>query len=302
MMFTFIMKKPIKLVLGYYLNSSNEHRRNRFLDKHKEAFEDNKEEIKELLDKTEFYHGTGAQHHIYEGSKYTGNYVGIKNSLESILTEGLVPQHDPFNFVFETGAVNTTSLSGNNIYSRCYADLFFQEGTGVEYYYGSSLFWGSIIAGKLFFERYIELIRTGMNKEEIQSHERIKDKKKHIKKAYEGWTRSFRRDRKYEGKNFAHVALAKSDITNNFGIVIGIKNDVVSPLRIKYESVSHYETRTDINLLPAEFSHLQVPYTRIEEVRRVMETTNNSIPLVPTEYVEAIRFEEGIDKALARFN
>ena len=71
---------------------------------------------------------------------------------------------------------------------------------------------------------------------------------------------------------------------------------------MKYGAVSAYETRTDHAIMPSHFSHVQVPLGRMDDATRIMENNRIVCPMVPMEFVELIRLEEGIERALSRFN
>jgi hypothetical protein len=292
------MGKIIDTTFGAYLHLRDRSKRLDLMNCNGSEINNSWQELVELLKNTEYYHGTGAYHYEFEGTKYYGTPKGTRYSLESLLSDGLVPQRDFFNEVFKTGAEKTTSLSKNRVYARCYADLFMEEGTELAYCYGPPQFWGVLVAAKM---AACQMSTDVKNQRKL----RIEGKKQEIdyeqrREAYRnnhcmlsGWTRSFRKDGKYEMKNFLFALGAKSDIPGNFGIIIGVKKGIVSPLPIKYTGVALYEDRTTRHIHPNEYSLIQVPLKKADFVRRELDRLGADIPIFPIEFVELINHELG---------
>ncbi len=258
--------------------------------------EKSREKIISTLEKTEYYHGTGAYHYDFEETKYGGVLKGIRYSLENILSEGLVPQRDYFNEIMQTGEEKTISLSKNHPYARCYADLFNFENNPKGYRLGSPYFWAFIVASAMMkhelstfsFEKRREIKEK---RKTIEYHKKREKLVEHNIKMLNGWTRSFRKDGKYEGRNFIFAVNDGSDIPDNFGVVIGIRKGAVSILPNRYEGIKLYEARTNQRIYPSDFSHIQAPLKDIRLVHEQMVKSNLNIPVFPIEFVELINYK-----------
>lgn len=295
------MNTIINELCNLYFEIYNKSKKVCFLDKHRSEFQYARTEIVDILNQTEYYHGTGAYHYEYDNTKYEGELKRIQYSLESILSQGIVPQRDFFNDIFETGSEKTVSLTNLQPYARCYANLFLSEREELQYTYGPSQFWGWVVAARIVIYGAIEKARRYI-REERGREEPYKSRRDFFWPNYrtmlKGWTRSFRRDGKYEGKNFLFALGANSDIAGNFGIVIGIKKGIVNPLPIKYKSVALHEIRTDKPISPAEYTHIQVPIRMRAKVKEELIRAGLNIPVIPIEFVELINSELGFSNVL----
>jgi hypothetical protein len=282
------MNKIIDFMSRTYLNA-NHFSKNSFLKRHKEEFLDSKPQIIEVLNNTKFYHGTGAYSYMFDTTKYEGRETGVRHVLDEILTNGLIPQRDLFNDVFGTGTQRTLSITESREYARCYATLFMYEKDKLRYEYGSSLFWGGIMALNMIkiYQPVIHHIDEGITQRNMQDY----------KKMCEGWSRSFRKDGKYEGKNFLYHLTARSDIKNNYGIIIGIKNMPTIPICYRFLTMSEQRIKTTVN--PAEFTHIQAPLKNIEQARIAAKKHNITIPIIPIEFVELINSEMSMNQLLS---
>ncbi|NQZ84705.1 MAG: hypothetical protein HRU03_03210 [Nanoarchaeales archaeon] len=270
----------------FHLKNYRKSDRDTFLKINKDSFDESKSEILEILSNTEFYHGTGAYGYYFETNKYVDSQPkGIKYILKNILVEGLVSQRDLFNDIFNTCAKSTISLGKNQIYARAYSELFLSEGTSLGYCYGNSLFWNIGV----FFRIFTGVIKKKTFKSYINKTPSLE--KKIYKVMLDGWSKSFRKDGKYIGKNYFYLSNARSDIKNNFGVVIGIKKNRVNPLTIDYPNISKDEVRTNQVLSFDSFSHLQVPIKNIRKVKLDLKKLNLKIPVIPIEFVELLNYE-----------
>jgi hypothetical protein len=293
------MNHIIASAFDFYLTNYDCEKRLIFFNEHSDAFNKTLNSLEEALSDTEYYHGTGAYHYSYDGGKYFGNMNGVTFTLASLLTTGLVPQLDLFNEIFRTGVLQTLSLTKNHSYARCYADLFMAEGSEFEYAYGSSTFWGYFVAASMIIQ---EMSMENSRRKNIELKEERKDleyeKKREIRRKYshemyKGWTRSFRKDGKYEDISFLRVLGAKSDIESNFGVIVGIKRGALTVLPNKYRGVSLYEVRTDKLIPTSSFSHIQVPLRNMQFTEDEINRLGVDIPVYPIEFVELIKHEQG---------
>jgi hypothetical protein len=282
------MDKVIDFLSRMYL-STNQSSKDKFVKKYREEFLDNRLQMLHTLNNTKFYHGTGAYSYMFDTTKYDGKNVGIRFMLEEILTNGLRPQRDLFNDVFGTGVENTLSITESREYARCYSTLFMHEKSRLEYEYGSPIFWGGLMALQMM-KRYKPIINHA-DKQIAQKNRRD------YEDMCNGWSRSFRKDGRYEGKNvFCHLT-ARSDIEDNFGIVIGIKDVPTISIDHKFLNISEQRINTVVD--PSEFTHIQAPIKYFDQVRILAETNNFKKPIIPIEYAELINSEMPIEELLA---
>lgn len=249
--------------------------------------------IQETLQKTDYYHGTGAYHYHYTISKYKDTEISknVSYSFEQILMKGLFPQDDLFNEAFRTGVKKTISLSPHRLYSRFYAEIYFAENIELKYAYGTSKFWALGLAWRTYWGILVENIHK--RKFDFFLHNNSSKNTANYKKMLTAWTRSFRADGKYENKNFFFVIGGKSDIPNNFGFILGIKKHMVFPIEIKYKNVDKDEVRVAEPIKPNAFSHIQVPLVKYDYVVSELARLNIQLPIIPIEFVEVFNYEEG---------
>jgi len=241
----------VETYLQYYRRSD----RQVFLCEHEVNFEKNESHIISLLKQTDMYHGTGAYHYTYtNGSKYDGGQAQVSYTLPKILNEGLVPQKDLFNIVMRTGVARSSSLTKNRLYARAYASLFHGQKKTLQYDYGPRLLWIAPVVWRVVIGNFYAVTKDLFN---APKDERTKIKQLKVKMV-RGWVRSFRSDTRYTKSPWQWLS-SQTDIAKNYGVVIGIKCNVVTPLTINYPNVAKDEVRTDMTLAPGPFSHIQVP-------------------------------------------
>lgn len=270
-----------------YLNNFRRKDRLRLLKKYSKEYKKNKKLILKILKNTEYYHGTGAYEYIYRKDKYHSFEPSkVKFILRDVLVNGLKPSRDLFNDTFETGFKKSISLTKNRVYARTYSELFFQDGTDLKYAYGSSFFWNLGVFLRIVFgwikRRNFKFIRDKKSKKES------KIARKRFLIMIKSWSKSFRKDKKYENDIFVFLSGAKSDIKGNFGVVIGIKKNTVKPIKIDYPNISIDEARVGHVISSKDFTHLQVPLENLNFVEKELKKINSKVPLIPMEFVEMI--------------
>lgn len=110
------------------------------------------------------------------------------------------------------------------------------------------------------------------------------------------WTGSIRKDGKYKDDPFGAMSRAKSDIESNFPIIIGVREDSFKPLPIKFTVMRAYEKRSSEVISSEQFSHLQVPLSKVDAVRQRVQELGLDLPIVPIEFVELIQSEMPLEE------
>jgi len=165
-----------------------------------------------------------------------------------------------------------------------YASRFMYEAGNLNYEYGSPQFWAFHFAARMLFRAMSELFGKRRGREEIPREQRDEI----WKETMENWALSFRSDDTYRGKNLFKVIGAKSDITGNFPVIVGVRKGEIRPLPMNHPSVALYEHRTDQTITPDRFTHIQVPIDAIPEVSELVRQSGQVIPVIPIEFVELI--------------
>ena len=246
-----------------YLDFYRKNDRKKLLEKHFNLYNKNKKTILKILKNTDCYHGTGAYQYFYKKDKYSSSEpLGIKFVLRNIITKGLKPGRDLFNDTFKTGTKKSISLTINRVYARTYSELFFEEGTRLNYTYGPPLFWNIGV----FTRVVVGWIKAKFKKNNLNKDGKIA--RKRFKIMVKNWTKSFRNDKRARNNMFVFVFGGKSDIKGNFGIILGIKKNVIKPIKINYPNISMDEVRTNNQIKPKDFTHIQVPLAKIRFVKK----------------------------------
>ena len=265
--------------------------------------------IKKLLGQSAYFHGTGAFHYKNLGaSKYDGTTDEINDSLRSFLTNGIVPQFDLFNEEW-TKAGRSISLTKLPIYARIYASLYLNENEKLDYEYGSRAFWWRLLLTRMVVQGVTDpdlMTKAFMDRAKRIFNPKgcpdIVQRKKRKHQQSRAWTSGFRKDDQAADSPlhvFRTMETGKSDIPGNFPVIIGMRSEGVLLLPIKYEAVKSYEYRTDRVIDPANFTHLQVPINKVEEVRKRVKELGLQIPVVPIEFVEIINSDTSIKQLTA---
>lgn len=287
------------------LSSPRSRSKESFLAEHGSLFEQMRNEIERVLSNTEYFHGTGAKHYSNNGHKYNGtDHTQVNDSLKSFLQDGILPQKDIFNEVFD-GSSGTISLTKLNPYARVYASLFLEEGNNLEYEFGSRAFWWRYLLLKMVINSLTDTkfltdkIRGSISRIlDLEERERYSNERRNRKKMTQNWTSSFRRDKKYAKRPIGVMEKAKSDIEGNFPIIFGVKPSTVETIPLSIRSAGMYESRTQHPILPEKFSHIQVPLRNLEEVQNRIAEVGLNLPVVPIEFAEIIASNTPIIKHL----
>lgn len=289
-----------------YLRRSTQKSADRFLalPHIAEQFADTRTQIGDVLADTQYHHGTGRLHYGLNGhSKYCGTVEKPEDTLDSLLIDGLRPQEDLFSEQFVNGDIPTISLTQRRMYARVYATLFREEGTVPSFEYGSQAFWWKCFFWKMLMEAL---------KDKAEWHRQINSMKLYWKRDPELmakrkkfierlklWMSTFRNDDKFKNKAHRLLTNGSSTIEGNYPLIVGIRYDVVQALPIDSKCVSAFETRTDQSIVPADWSCIEAPLDRIEEVRSSIQAHGYSIPVIPLEFVELLMREKPLSELTA---
>ena len=87
-----------------------------------------------------------------------------------------------------------------------------------------------------------------------------------------------------------------SDIPGNYPILIGIKHlasqgELEKPMR-------YYEARADKRIAITDISHIEVPYNKQEEVRRLLLAHNITLPVTSIELGECVSAQKSFTELL----
>jgi hypothetical protein len=228
------------------------------------------EPIKKLLSQAAFWHGTGARQ--YKGDKRDPKSFGDETiaSLESILRNGLVPNFDPLNDT-DRADRRSVSVSSDRKYAQLYARMFLNKREKLAVDLENRALPFMVFA----MTEIRAAIRKRMAPHEEYSLregdflEKIGNTWSNTREAWEifsNWTRSITKNPRFHGHPLSALSMLVcgfSDIPGNFPVLIGIKPDDVVRSHGK-------EGRFRRVINPSEMSHIEVPLTKVEEVRQLV--------------------------------
>jgi hypothetical protein len=172
--------------------------------------------------------------------------------------------------------------------------MFFPENKPLEYTYGPLNLWLYHIIKRVF----IGFIINNLSLEKLFKIREENEPRKRYNKTFLHWTRSFRKDGKYEGKSVLKQMNGRTDIPNNFGIIIGTKKGTVRLVDVKYPNFEKDERRTDKTILASDFSHIQVPLKYLQLVKKECKQAGLEVPVIPIEFVELHNHKLGLRKLI----
>jgi hypothetical protein len=203
-----------------------------------------------------YWHGTGRLHYAADNK--------LIDVFEKIIKEGGI---QPFKDVFDIKQGNMTSISvaRQRMYARIYADMHEYKGADLKKRFGSPRFWAYyfIMAINLHAIKEMGLWNPkALKKQQAEWRQQGEDI----------WTiKVIKRSGRPTGQFFN----TGSDIKANYPIIIGIKNGKYKQLETA-AYVAHYESRIGSTIPVSAFSHLEVPETKIEEVKRLLTKYGHS--------------------------
>ena len=226
---------------------------------------------------SKYWHGTGKYH--YDGG------VIIDVLLNIIKDKGLTPRKDVYGVVLNGKITNTISLSTSRIIARSYSDINGKGKLEVSRY-GDALTWVSYYYG-LFYAR---LYTFDLYK--IIKYYKIWHQLSHNKDSHNEWGKKTNKS----AKDVWDIFYLGSDINNNYPILFGIKTlDSRLAIDKKYQK---YEVRSSKLIKFSDFSHIEVPQKRLNEVKELLKNNGIDLPIFSIELGEYASSKQTFSKLL----
>lgn len=216
---------------------------------------------------TVLWHGSGRYQHA--GGK-------AADVLGSILSAGSIrPVEDAYG-IFSDGKVMTTiSLTRYRMIARSYADIH-GRGYREPHRYGDALTWTSYHYG-LFYARAYTTHRRKLKKYYDAWHALTHDDNGH---------NTWGKKANLSAKDVWDVFGLGSDIPGNYPILYGLK-DIRDTVRLA-PVYQDYEVRVSRNIKLDEITHLEVPLSKVGEVREILAAHKVEVPVEPIELGELV--------------
>lgn len=218
------------------------------------------------LKQAKYWHGTGWMQYDADGK--------VQNTFKNTLLEGgLSPNHDVFDV--STGEMSSISCTNIRVYARIYADMHSYIGVKRNSRLGEPFMWGYyFIVSSALMAVYHMRLWTNAKKRHI-----MEDSAKANMKGI--WINKVSHRKYISLKDFF---VRGTDIPDNFGILIGLKNidDIIktSPY------ISMHETRTSSALSIDTWSHLEVPRDYKDKMTNILRRAKIEIPVYAIEDCE----------------
>lgn len=231
----------------------------------------------ETTKNSKYWHGTGKYHY--------NNGAIIDVLLNIIKAKGLTPKKDVYGVVLNGKITNTVSLSTSRIIARSYSDIN-GKGKFEVNRYGDALTWVSYYYG-LF---YAHLYTFDLYK--IIKYYKMWHQLSHNIDGHNKWGKKTNKS----AKDVWDIFYLGSDIELNFPVLFGI-NTLDSRLAIdkKYQK---YEVRSSKLINLTDFSHIEVPLKKVEEVNILLKNNNIDIPVYSIELGEYAASKQPFSKLL----
>ena len=225
-----------------------------------------------------YWHGTGRYHYHYSGnSKYEGvDDKTLLDVLDSIIeSNGLIPRFDPWIKV-SGHTQESISVTPFRMYARVYAGFHQYEKNQFQYEYGTPKYW-------FYFLGILQLLEQKPVRN-IKNALKMKYTKSFVKYS-QTWMHTLRSDLNEKPLNPSKLYLLRSDIQDNYAILIGIKKEAVVP--IHFDSIiERFETRTEKIIPLNDITHIEVPLRNVKETEEFLKTKNISLLVIPLEFGE----------------
>jgi hypothetical protein len=234
-----------------------------------------------LVGEARYWHGTGILQYGKDGQ--------IIKVLERILQQGSMrPFKD--NFDAKHGEVVSISLARHRMYARIYADMHVYRGAKLTERYGSPRFWAYyfIIATNIHAIKELGLWNPkARRKQETAWREQGKRL----------WTVKVAKNAGSSGGKFFDQG---SDITGNFGVLIGIKPADYTVLKTA-AYVARYESRIGSVIPVTAFTHLEVPLAKVAETKALLRQYGyGNLPVFAFEHAEQFHADKHFSKLVAQ--
>jgi len=218
------------------------------------------------------------------------------DTLRSLLTQGIIPQKDIYNGTID-GAEKSTSVTHLQNYARIYACRHLADNNTLEFENKSNSFWWYLLLLLMVigaFQSPSEIIESIKNKTQKSSTER-KQRQNSINK----WSTAISKDKKTRRNPMYQITHSRSDINQNFPIIVGIKKGELTTIPLNSTSARMYESRTDQIITSSQFTHLEVPLANLQHTQELLEKLQvKEIPIIPMEYVEYLQSQKPFWKHL----
>ncbi|MEJ0053866.1 MAG: hypothetical protein WDN10_04055 [bacterium] len=212
-------------------------------------------DIRDLYARAGHWHGTGRY-------KY-GDTDGVVDILEGIIqNKGLTPHHDDWDR--KRGGIRSISLGRARMYARLYAGMYMPQGQRIGNEYGSRLVWGHWFFDTAFL---VALAEYPFGKHILDYQRKLVN-----------WTGKVSK-KKHSLKS---VFLEGTDIAYNYPILIGIRQGAISPSPGS-RFFNLHEDRSEFPISIEDFTHVEVPETRVREVAETFRDAGFEIPVIPIE-------------------
>lgn len=283
--FYFLSEKIIK---KKYSDSINEFKKSIYFYDYLKCEND----IKMTLKATTYWHGTGRYLYSHtDKNKYLDFETNqVFDLLKSVAKrDGLIVSQDPWiafainrgikrlNFANLENSIESISLANYRLYGLSYAiTKNYLDDTYLNFDFDKdSKFWFKLI---LLFQ----IIKS---KKFIYVYSYNFLRWTRLGKIVRKWVSSYILD---WNKNVSlnSLLLRKTDIKDNYGIVFGIKNNVKNKVKL---TIGNTESRVFENLTFDDISYVEVPYTKINETKRIL---GNKIKIFPTEFINYYYLKE----------
>lgn len=236
-------------------------------------------EYQKLTRDTQFWHGTGRWQH---GERST---IDVLKSFCD--TGGLKPARDVY-AVFggsDQHIIHSISLCRSRMVARSYADM---HGLGwkEKNRYGDALTWTSyyysLFYVRLFTISGITMLRRWKTWRSL-SHDEHGDNT---------WGKKVNR----QARDVWDIFCLGSDIPSNYPILIGVKH-LASQVELE-KPMRYYEARADKRIAITDISHIEVPYNKQKEVRRLLRAHNITLPVTSIELGECVSAQKSFTELL----
>jgi hypothetical protein len=218
--------------------------------------------IEVASEQTEYWHGTGRFQYR------DGKVVDVLRSM--INQGGLLPHRDDIDLV---GAMDSVSLARSRTYARAYADMHENGEKGERH--GSALLWSAAFIGPLA----LKMVHEG---KVWRKENRLKMREHFANSNSAQWYRKVRQEPTGTLGIFAYG----SDIQDNYPILFGVKEGVVTPAKTS-DSVAVHEVRSTEPISFADMTHIEVPESRVLETQAMISEAGFEVPVMAIEDFEA---------------
>lgn len=214
---------------------------------------------------SKFWHGTGKYH-------YSGGAT-INVLLNIIKDKGLTPTKDVYGVFLNGKITNTISLSKSRIIARSYADIN-GKGKFEVNRYGDALTWVSYYYGLFYARLYI------FDLYKIIKYYKIWHQLSHNKDGHNEWGKKTNKS----AKDVWDIFYLGTDINDNYPVLFGIRKlDSCLAIDKKYQK---YEVRSSKLIKFSDFSHIEVPLNKVNEVNILLKSYSINIPVYSIELGE----------------